>query len=100
MTGIVTHPGVESPSTTCNLPTSGSEWVELIVQEMSKASNMDDARARTCRVLEGLENSISARTSAEAAQNLQKVSSCLTVVALIVYFHLVADLAKFELFEI
>ncbi|ONK67618.1 uncharacterized protein A4U43_C05F1950 [Asparagus officinalis] len=62
----------ENQSVACNLPSSGSEWVELIVIEMSNASNMDDARARASRVLEGLEKSIVARASAEAAQSYHK----------------------------
>lgn len=74
MAGTVTNTRTENPSIACNLSASGSEWVELIVQEMSKASNMEDARDRASRVLEGLQNSIVARASAETAQNLHKVS--------------------------
>lgn len=62
----------QNQSVACNLPSSGSEWVELIVREMSHASNMDDARARASRVLEGLEKSIVVRASTEAVQNFHK----------------------------
>ncbi|XP_020264147.1 uncharacterized protein LOC109840061 [Asparagus officinalis] len=76
ITGNLSHCGgdgaSENQSVACNLPSSGSEWVELIVIEMSNASNMDDARARASRVLEGLEKSIVARASAEAAQSYHK----------------------------
>ena len=77
MTGNVDHAGEngisQNQSAACNLPSSGSEWVELIVREMSTASNMDDARARASMVLEGLEKSIVARACAEAAQSFHKV---------------------------
>ena len=77
MTGNVDHAdenGIAlNQSAACNLPSSGSEWVELIVREMTNASNMDDARARASMVLEGLEKSIVARASAQAAQNFHKV---------------------------
>lgn len=62
----------QNQSAACNPQISGFEWVELIVSEMSNASNMDDARARASRVLEGLEKSIVARASAEATQSFLK----------------------------
>ncbi|ONK70341.1 uncharacterized protein A4U43_C05F32730 [Asparagus officinalis] len=74
--GSVNHTGENNifpnQSAACNLPSSGSEWVELIVREMSTAANIDDARARASRVLEGLEKSIVTRACAEAAQSFQK----------------------------
>ncbi|KAL4194563.1 hypothetical protein AMTRI_Chr05g69290 [Amborella trichopoda] len=54
------------------LPSDGSEWVELFVREMMNASDMDDARARASRVLEVLEKSIVSRAGALAAENLHK----------------------------
>jgi hypothetical protein len=51
----------------------GSEWVELFVQEMMNASDMDDARSRASRALEVLEMSITSRVSPESVQNVQKV---------------------------
>lgn len=51
----------------------GGEWVELFVREMMNAANVDDARARATRALNGLEKSISARSDAEVAQTFYKV---------------------------
>lgn len=56
-----------------SLPTCGSEWVELFVREMMNAADMDDARARTSRVLEVLEKSIVSSAGAEAMQRFHKV---------------------------
>lgn len=56
-----------------NIPADGVEWVDLFVKEMMSATTLDDAKSRASRVLEVLENSISARAGAEAAQNFQKV---------------------------
>ncbi|KAI4324685.1 hypothetical protein MLD38_030150 [Melastoma candidum] len=53
-------------------PVEGADWVELLVKEMSSASNFDDARARATRVLEALEQSICQRAHSEAAQNVEK----------------------------
>ncbi|XP_077222932.1 uncharacterized protein LOC143856563 [Tasmannia lanceolata] len=70
--------GVDAASeNTCapdNLPTVGSEWVELFVREMMNASDTDDAKVRASRVLEVLEKSIVDRAGAgaEAAQCIQK----------------------------
>lgn len=50
----------------------GGEWVELFVQEMMSASDMDDARARASRALESLEKSIIERAGLEAAQSLHQ----------------------------
>lgn len=55
-----------------NLPVDGGEWVELFVREMMNAANVDDARARATRALNGLEKSISARSDAEVAQTFYK----------------------------
>ncbi|KAG1327134.1 hypothetical protein COCNU_01G010680 [Cocos nucifera] len=55
-----------------SFPTCGSEWVELFVREMMNATDMDDARARTSRVLEVLEKSIVSRAGAEAMQRFHK----------------------------
>lgn len=43
------------------------------MNEMTSASNMDDARSRASRVLEVLEKSICARANAEAANNFHQV---------------------------
>lgn len=66
-----------------NLPTNGSEWVELFVSEMMHASDMDDAKARASRVLEVLEKSIASRAGAEAAEGFQKVLCALIASVLV-----------------
>ncbi|KAF3326028.1 CUE domain-containing protein [Carex littledalei] len=60
-----------------NCPSGGSEWVELFVQEMTNASDMNDARSRATRALEVLEKSIISRVSPESTQNVQKENSLL-----------------------
>ncbi|KAJ0989499.1 hypothetical protein J5N97_007855 [Dioscorea zingiberensis] len=67
--GDVTPGNSSAPVT---LPADGSEWVDLFVKEMMSAADVDDARARTSRVLEVLEKSIMARVSSETIQNIQK----------------------------
>ncbi|KAJ0989498.1 hypothetical protein J5N97_007854 [Dioscorea zingiberensis] len=63
----------ENPSAApVTLPTDGSQWVDLFLKEMMTAADLADARARTSRVLDVLENSIMARVSSEAIQNIQK----------------------------
>ncbi|XP_009783195.1 uncharacterized protein [Nicotiana sylvestris] len=62
----------EGPSLQNNLPADGAEWVELLVREMMSATSIDDARARATRVLESLEQSISAHAGAGAAQSVHK----------------------------
>lgn len=59
-----------------DFPKDGADWVEFFVREMMSAFNMDDAKARTSRVLEVLEKSIFARASVEAAQNFNQVYCC------------------------
>ncbi|XP_047333273.1 uncharacterized protein LOC124936789 isoform X2 [Impatiens glandulifera] len=56
-------------------PRDGSEWVELLVNEMMNASSIDDARCRATKVLESLEKSIGAshnNTTAEATKDIHK----------------------------
>ncbi|KAJ3679142.1 hypothetical protein LUZ60_017153 [Juncus effusus] len=56
-----------------NIPTEGSDWVELFVREMMNASDMDDARARASRALEVFEKSVLARNCpADVIQTLHK----------------------------
>ncbi|KAI4329352.1 hypothetical protein L6164_021624 [Bauhinia variegata] len=62
----------ENQSAVNNLPADGAEWVDLFVREMMSATSLDDARARAARMLEVLEKSISARSSAEATHAIQK----------------------------
>ncbi|XP_027090465.1 uncharacterized protein [Coffea arabica] len=54
------------------LPVDGAGWVELLVQEMMKATSIEDARSRATKVLESLEKSISARVRADAAEVFDK----------------------------
>lgn len=58
-----------------NLPTDGTQWVELFVTEMMSATSVDDARGRAAKVLEVLEKSIRNQATAEAAENFQKVDT-------------------------
>jgi hypothetical protein len=56
-------------------PRDGSEWVELLVNEMMNASSIDDARCRATKVLESLEKSIgesSSNNTAEATKDIHK----------------------------
>ncbi|KAL3632945.1 hypothetical protein CASFOL_025929 [Castilleja foliolosa] len=62
----------EEPRVENNLPVDGAEWVELLVQEVLSASNVDDAKARLSRALEALEKSICANATAEAAKSFQE----------------------------
>lgn len=66
-------PASEDVAAQNNLPTNGSEWVDLFVSEMMNASDMDDAKARASRILEVLEKSIASRAGVEAAEGFQKV---------------------------
>lgn len=45
----------------------GSSWVDLFVHEMMNATDLDDARGRAARILDGFERSITAnsKTSSE-----------------------------------
>lgn len=70
--GTLTEEEEEDASHKDNLPVDGAEWVELFVKEMIGAKSIDEARCRAARVLESLEQSISARVGAEAAQVFHK----------------------------
>lgn len=63
----------EESSGGSNFPSSGAEWVELLVREVLNASNVDDAKVRVSQALEALEKSICANATDEAAQNFHKV---------------------------
>ncbi|CAL5080386.1 unnamed protein product [Urochloa decumbens] len=51
-----------------NLPSSSTQWSEVLMNEMLRASNTDDAKARASKVLELFQS----RIRAEALQNFQK----------------------------
>ncbi|KAF9623312.1 hypothetical protein IFM89_000801 [Coptis chinensis] len=58
-----------------NVPKNGAEWVEFFVNEMTTASSIDDAKARTSRLLEVLVKCITTEANgamAEAADKLHK----------------------------
>lgn len=44
--------------------TDGSKWVDLFVNEMMSAKDLDDARGRAARILEAFERSIIANSKA------------------------------------
>lgn len=58
-----------------NIPTNGSEWAELIVKEMSSASNLIDAKNRAFRILELFEKSTSDCSSPDATQKMREVTN-------------------------
>lgn len=46
------------------IPADGVEWVEFLVIQMKKASDLDDARARASRILEAFEKTVMSRSGA------------------------------------
>jgi hypothetical protein len=56
------------------IPTNGSEWAELIVKEMSSASDLVDAKNRSLKILKLLEKS-TARVSPDEKGKVHKVLS-------------------------
>lgn len=61
---------------TSPLPIEGGEWVELLVREMTSASDLNDARARAMHTLEAFENIVQSRSSS-AIEGLQKENALL-----------------------
>lgn len=55
-----------------NLAPGITQWVEILMNEMASASNPDDAKARTSRVLEAFQKSTVSCISTEAMQRFQK----------------------------
>ncbi|PUZ59812.1 hypothetical protein GQ55_4G072800 [Panicum hallii var. hallii] len=53
------------------IPTNGSEWAELIVKEMSSASNLVDAKNRASKILKLLEKCV-ARVSPDEKRKVNK----------------------------
>lgn len=75
--GNIVPPVPESPLEHKNFttPRDGSEWVELLVNEMMNATSIDDARCRATKILESLEKSIgesSSSNTAEATKDIHK----------------------------
>ncbi|KAL5205940.1 hypothetical protein ABZP36_034149 [Zizania latifolia] len=65
---------IENAPCADTFPSSRAQWVEILVNEMWGAPNMDDAKARASRVLEVFEKSMTARC-AEAMESFLKESS-------------------------
>eukprot|EP00252_Welwitschia_mirabilis_P022116 TRINITY_DN5888_c0_g1_i1.p1 TRINITY_DN5888_c0_g1~~TRINITY_DN5888_c0_g1_i1.p1 ORF type:complete len:263 (+),score=70.61 TRINITY_DN5888_c0_g1_i1:361-1149(+) len=59
-----------------NMPSDGAKWVELLVTEMTNASDLDDARVRAMRILEAFEKAVISK-SVETPELLQKDHSFL-----------------------
>lgn len=74
----------EEPVAGQNYPTNGTEWVELFVEEMKNASNVDDAKARASRRLEALGKSICARASVETERNFHQVIHHIHVFSIVI----------------
>lgn len=72
-----------------NPPTSGDDWVELLVREVLQSSGTDDAKVRAARVLEALEKMLSARAREEAGKKFQEVNHCTRVKSFLLFnvFH-------------
>ncbi|KAF5176418.1 Ubiquitin system component cue protein [Thalictrum thalictroides] len=51
-------------------PTDGPSWVDIFVQEMMNASDMDDAQGRAARILEAFEKSVVAHSRASDEHEL------------------------------
>ncbi|KAJ8559907.1 hypothetical protein K7X08_003965 [Anisodus acutangulus] len=62
----------EDSSVAKELHMEKTEWVELIVREMSNASNIEDAKSRASRALEVYEKSICARATEATARVFQQ----------------------------
>ncbi|KAG8087115.1 hypothetical protein GUJ93_ZPchr0010g11203 [Zizania palustris] len=70
---------VPSESVPCsnNFPSNGSEWVELLVNEMTNASSINDAKARTSRVLEVFEKAVVSHVNVQAPHCFQEENAVL-----------------------
>lgn len=75
-TGTVEVVDVDNHKQAGNSASEGSEWVELFVQEMLSATNLDDARDRAAKALEAFEKSVIARTGS-MFEALQKENAML-----------------------
>ncbi|XP_015580005.1 uncharacterized protein LOC8279585 isoform X2 [Ricinus communis] len=51
----------------------GSKWVDLFVQEMMNAADLDDARRRSAQILEAFERSITAQANRLEQEHLQSL---------------------------
>ncbi|XP_031481575.1 uncharacterized protein LOC116251438 [Nymphaea colorata] len=60
------------PAPPTDLPSDGSEWVELFVREMMNATDVNDARLRASKILEVLEKSIMSRAGEVVSKDLHK----------------------------
>ncbi|XP_074563374.1 uncharacterized protein LOC141819998 isoform X1 [Curcuma longa] len=60
------------PDATSNLPANRSGYAELLLKELTSASDLNDAKTHASRILELFEKFVAAHTSHEALQNLSK----------------------------
>jgi hypothetical protein len=61
------------------IPTNCSGWAELIVKEMSSASDLTDAKNRAFKILNLLEKSAARTSSPDEKSKVNKVSGLLKV---------------------
>lgn len=59
--GNAQAPSAEAKLSTESVPTEGSEWVAMLVQEMMSAADFEDARMRATRALEAFEKFMASR---------------------------------------
>ncbi|XP_037468394.1 uncharacterized protein LOC119340569 [Triticum dicoccoides] len=69
--------GVASDAPVMNAPTNSTEWVELIVKEMSAASDLADARNRAFRILEMFGKSMANCSTPDEEQKLREENKIL-----------------------
>jgi hypothetical protein len=77
MTVIPMVIAVDVPAGT--IPTNASEWVELVVQEISSASDLVDAKNRAFRILELFQKSTLQIHDSESIRELKAVKQILVL---------------------
>jgi hypothetical protein len=77
MTVIPMVIAVDVPAGT--IPTNASEWVELVVQEISSASDLVDAKKRAFRILELFQKSTLQIHDSESIRELKAVKQILVL---------------------
>lgn len=73
MAGSMVGSASGMPNTTINLPVDGPGWVELLLKELTSASDMNDAKTRVSKILELFEKFVAAHASHEPLESLCKV---------------------------
>ncbi|KAM3215001.1 hypothetical protein ACQJBY_067134 [Aegilops geniculata] len=69
--------GVASDAPVMNAPANSTEWAELIVKEMSSASDLNDARNRAFRILEIFGKSAADCSTPDEAQKMREENKIL-----------------------